>query len=361
MGRPCRTRRLDKLKVNTHNDWDPLEEIIVGHAYHARVTLDKTQHSFSFADKAWNEIAHMEGQLPQSIIDEANEDIEGLVSVLEKANVKVHRPKIIDWNQEFSTLDWTSKGWYSWCPRDLILPLGDMLIETPSPVRSRYWETRLYEDILYEAFEDGALWISAPKPRLLDEYYDLENDVTGRSTLLDKEIIFDAPNIVRVGKDLLFQISNSGNLKGFKWLKRLLEPMGYRLHYSELYSYSHFDSTIIPLRPGLVLLNSSRVNPDNCPEIFANWDKIYFEDCVAQGTKIDGYSAPCSPYIGLNILSLNPNTIICDDMQVSLMHELEKYSIDCVPIQFRHAMTLAGGMHCTTLDLRRNGILEDYR
>jgi scyllo-inosamine-4-phosphate amidinotransferase 1 len=346
--------------VNTHNDWDPLEEIIVGHAHHARVTLDKSQHSFSYADKTWDEIKGMEGPLPQWVVDEANEDIQGLVDVLESMNVKVHRPKIIDWNQEFSTMDWKSKGWYSWCPRDIILPLGDMLIESPSPTRSRYFETRLYDDILYEAFEDGAMWISAPKPRLLDSIYDLENDVRGRSTLLDHEICFDAPNIVRVGRDLLYQISNSGNLKGFKWLKRLLEPLGYRLHYSELYSYAHFDSTIIPLRPGLVLLNSSRVNPNNCPEIFKKWDKIYFEDCVVQGTKIPGYHPPCSPYIGLNILSVDENTIICDSAQEPLMRELEKYKITPVPVKFRHAMTLAGGIHCTTLDLRRRGTLEDY-
>ena len=83
------------MKVNTHNDWDPLEEIIVGHADHARVTLDKTQHSFSYADKTYDEIAHMEGPLPQSIIDEANEDIQGLVDVLQSADVIVHRPKSI--------------------------------------------------------------------------------------------------------------------------------------------------------------------------------------------------------------------------------------------------------------------------
>lgn len=346
--------------VNTHNDWDPLEEIVVGHAHHARVTLDKSQHSFSYADKSWEEIASMEGPLPQWVIDEANEDIDGLVKVLEDLHVKVHRPSIINWNQEFSTLDWKSKGWYSWCPRDLILPLGNMLIETPSPTRSRYFETRLYNDILYQAFEDGALWISAPKPRLLDNIYDLENDVKGRSTLLDHEICFDAPNIVRVGKDLLYQISNSGNLKGYNWLKRLLEPQGYRLHYSELYSYAHFDSTIIPLRPGLVLLNSSRVHEKNCPAIFNNWDKIYFENCVVQGTKIPGYISPCSPYIGLNILSVDENTIICDDKQIPLIKELEKHNITSIPIQFRHAMTLAGGIHCTTLDLRRKGSLENY-
>lgn len=347
------------MKINTHNDWDPLEEIIVGHADHARINLDISTHSFSYADKSWEEIKHMGGSYPQWLIDEANEDADGLAEVLTKLGVKVHRPAKIDWSKEFSTMDWKSQGWYSWCPRDLVLPLGDMLIETPSPVRSRYFETMLYKDIFYQAFEDGALWLSAPRPRLLDESYDLR-DVKGKSTLKDHEIIFDAPNIVRVGKDLLYQISNSGNLKGYQWLKRLLEPMGYRLHYSELYSYAHFDSTIIPLRPGLVLLNSTRVNPDNCPEIFKKWDKIWFEDCVVQGTKMDGYVAPCSPYIGMNILSVDQNTIICDDAQIPLMKELEKHKINCIPIRFRHAMTLAGGMHCATLDLRRRGTLEDY-
>jgi N-dimethylarginine dimethylaminohydrolase len=347
------------MKINTHNDWDPLEEIIVGHAHHSRVTIDISSHSFSYAPYDRKDINHMEGAYPQWVIDEANQDADNLADVLSKMGVKVHRPKIINWDQEFATMDWTSKGWYSWCPRDLVLPLADMLIETPSPTRARYFETRLYEDIFYEAFEDQALWLAAPKPRLLDNNYQFEN-IKDQPTLLNHEILFDAPNIVRVGKDLLYQVSNSGNMKGFQWLKRLLEPMGYRLHYSELYSYAHFDSTIIPLRPGLVLLNSSRVTPDNCPEIFKKWDKIWFDDCVVQGSKLDGYVAPCSPYIGMNILSVDPNTVICDSAQTPLMRELEKHKIDCVPVQFRHAMTLSGGIHCATLDLRRRGSLEDY-
>lgn len=348
------------MKINSHNDWDPLEEVIVGHAHHFYVNTDISSQSFSFADRKIEDIRHMEGPMPKWLVDEANEDIDGLADTLTKLGVRVHRPAIVDWSQEFSTYDWRSRGWQSWCPRDLIVNLGDMLIETPSPVRSRYFETVIYRDILYKAFDDGALWLAAPKPRLLDSIYDIEGDTRGRSTLLDHEICFDAPNIVRVGRDLLYQISNSGNLKGFTWLKRLLEPMGYRLHYSELYSYAHFDSTIIPLRPGLVLLNSSRVNEQNCPEIFRKWDKIWFEDCVAQGHRVPGHHSPCSPYIGMNILSVDPNTVICDDKQIPLMKELEKWGIDCIPLRFRHAMALAGGMHCVTLDLRRNGSLEDY-
>lgn len=348
------------MKLNTHNDWDPLEEIIVGHAHHFYINTDISSHSFSFADKKPEDIQHMEGPMPQWLVDEANEDIDNLADVLVKMGILVHRPAIVDWSQEFSTLDWRSRGWQSWCPRDLILNLGDMLIETPSPVRARYFETMIYRNILYEAFEDGALWISAPKPRLLDTLYDVGGDTRGRSTLLDHEIVFDAPNIVRVGRDLLFQISNSGNLKAFRWLQRLLEPQGYRLHYSELYSYAHFDSTIIPLRPGLVLLNSTRVTPDNCPAIFRNWDKIWFSDCIAQGNRVAGHHAPCSPYIGMNILSVDPNTVICDSVQEPLMRELEKHGITCVPVRFRHAMALAGGPHCVTLDLRRRGTLENY-
>jgi hypothetical protein len=345
--------------VNTHNDWDPLEEIIVGRADHSRIATDISARSFSYADSTPDQLPP-QGPYPQWLIDEANEDADGLADTLAKMGITVHRPKQVDWeNTEYNIgQGWQSKGWYSWCPRDLILPLADMLIETPTPVRARYFETRIYEDIMYEAFEDGALWLQTPKPKLLDQDYQFAD--LSKPTLLDNEICFDAPNIVRVGKDLLYQVSNSGNMKGFKWLKRFLEPMGYRLHYSELYSFAHFDSTIIPLRPGLVLLNSTRVNPDNCPEIFKNWDKIYFEDCVARGNAIEGYPPPCSPYIGMNILSIDPNTIVCDSAQEPLMRELDKYGIDSVPVQFRHAMTLSGGIHCATLDLRRRGTLEDY-
>lgn len=348
------------MLVNSHNDWDPLEEIIVGHAHHFRINTDISTHSFCFANKKFKDIQHMAGTLPQWLIDEANEDIDNMANTLTAMGIKVHRPAIQDWSTTFATPDWQSQGWQSWCPRDLIVNLGDMLIETPSPVRSRYFETQIYRDILYEAFEDGALWLSAPRPRLLDSLYDTENDTRGRSTLLDHEICFDAPNIVRVGRDLLYQISNSGNMKGFRWLKRLLEPLGYRLHYSVLYSYAHFDSTILPLRPGLVLLNSSRINEKNCPEIFRKWDKIWFEDCIVHPHRLKDYAASCSPYIGMNILSIDPNTVMCDSLQEPLMRVLERHKIQCVPVCFRHAMTLNGGMHCTTLDLRRRGSLEDY-
>jgi scyllo-inosamine-4-phosphate amidinotransferase 1 len=349
------------MKISSHNHWDPLEEIIVGRADNARVpTVDASTMSMSYTNYPLEQIKPLEGVYPQSLIDEANEDADGLADTLTKLGVIVHRPEIQDTSIKFSTPEWQTTGWYTWCPRDLLLPLGNLMIETPSPCRARYFETRAYHKIMLEAIEDGVEWISAPKPILSDDSYQF-TDIKGTPSLTNLEPVFDAPNCVRLGKDILFQISNTGNHWGLKWLRNVLEHRGYRVHAAEhIYSFAHMDSTIVPLRPGLVLLNSTRVNPNNCPKLFEKWDKIYFEDCVAQGSKVPGGVAPCSPYIGMNILSVNPNTIICDSKQEPLMRKLEQYGIDCIPVQFRHAMTLSGGLHCATLDLRRRGTLEDY-
>lgn len=350
------------MKISTHNDWDPLEEIIVGRADGARVpTVDVSTMSFSYANHDIEKIKPLEGAYPQWLIDEANEDIEELVKALQTCGVKVHRPEDFDTAAEFSTPEWKSTGWYTWCPRDLLIPLGNLMIETPSPMRARYFETRAYHNIYLDAVRDGVEWIAAPKPILRDESYTFED--LSKPTLRNLEPIFDAPNVVRLGRDILFQISNSGNKLGFQWLKNVLEPRGYRLHMAEhVYSFAHFDSTIIPLRPGLVLLNSTRVNPGNCPKLFDKWDKIYFEDC-AQTTLVEsgpGSVSPCSPYIGMNILSVDQNTVVVGKDQVSLIKLLEARGFTVIALPMRHARTLSGGFHCATLDLRRRGTLEDY-
>lgn len=348
------------MEINSHNDWGKLRSIIVGRADHARVpTADVSTMSFSYADCDAEQIKSLEGEYPRWVIDEANEDADGLAQLLEEMGVTVYRPSVMDHSKTYSNPLWETTGWYSWCPRDLLLVLGDTIIETPTPMRSRQYETWIYRDILYEAFRDGAEWLAAPTPALPDDSYTFED--LSKATLRNLEIVFDAPNIVKVGRDLLYQVSNSGNMLGYQWLKRVLEPRGYRLHYSELYSFAHFDSTIIPLRPGLVLLNSSRVGPHNCPDLFAKWDKIYFDDCVDQGSKLEGFPSPCSPYIGMNILSVDEDTVIVDDAQEPLMRALDQHGITSVPIRFRHARTLSGGLHCATLDLYRDGDLEDYR
>jgi N-dimethylarginine dimethylaminohydrolase len=350
------------MKISSHNDWDTLEEIIVGRADNARVpTVDASTMSMCYTNHDIEKIRPLEGQYPQWLIDEANEDMEALVTALEQCHVKVHRPAVQDTSKKFSTPEWDTTGWYTWCPRDLLLPLDNLMIETPSPCRARYFETRAYHDIMIDAVKDGVEWIAAPKPILTDDSYNFSN--LSQPSLTNLEPVFDAPNCVRLGKDLLFQISNTGNHLGLQWLRNTLEHRGYRIHAAEhIYSFAHMDSTIIPLRPGLVLLNSTRVNPDNCPKLFESWDKIYFQDVapITAPTSGPGSISPCSPYIGMNILSIDSNTVCVGNTQSALIQELEKYKFTVIPLPMRHAGTLSGGFHCATLDLRRRGTLEDY-
>ena len=347
------------MLVCSHNDWDPLEEIIVGRADHARIpTVDRSTMAFSYADRSPEEIKPLEGPYAQNIIAEANEDLDNLAATLSKLGVTVKRPEPLDHSRKFSTPDWESTGWYSYCPRDLLLPLDGMIIECPSGMRARYFETRIFEKILYEYFQGGTKWIAAPKPRLPDETYTFDD--LQQPTLKNTEIIFDAPNVLRLGRDLLYQVSNSGNKLGAQWLQTLLGDR-YRVHVAEhLYSYAHLDSTIIPLRPGLVLLNASRVTPKNCPALFRNWEKIYFDDVVAIPSELPGGISPCSPYIGLNLLSVSEKLVIVDENQEPLRKVLAKYGIESIALKMRHSRTLSGGFHCVTLDTRRKGELAEY-
>jgi N-dimethylarginine dimethylaminohydrolase len=97
-------------------------------------------------------------------------------------------------------------------------------------------------------------------------------------------------------------------------------------------------------------LNGHRVNADNCPKVFQNWDKIYATDVVEQGF----YEYPyASKWIALNMLVLDPHTVIVDRHQKQLIDTLEYHKFTVIPLELRHSRTLGGGFHCVTLDTRR--------
>ena len=67
-------------------------------------------------------------------------------------------------------------GFYAAMPRDILLVVGDEIIESPMAWRSRFFEYRAYRSLMKEYFVSGAKWTTAPKPQMSDELYD---QVTG--------------------------------------------------------------------------------------------------------------------------------------------------------------------------------------
>jgi glycine amidinotransferase/scyllo-inosamine-4-phosphate amidinotransferase 1 len=164
----------------------------------------------------------------------------------------------------------------------------------------------------------------------------------------DEGMILDAANVCRLGDTWLYLESDSGNKKAYEWLCDQFPEVNIEL--VNFYAGVHIDSTIVPLREGLVMLNGSRVNEANCPTAFRNWHKIYVNDVVAQ----DFYQYPyASKWIAMNMLVVDPDTVIVDRHQTNLIKTLENWHFTVIPLELRHSRTLGGGFHCVTLDLIR--------
>jgi glycine amidinotransferase/scyllo-inosamine-4-phosphate amidinotransferase 1 len=69
----------------------------------------------------------------------------------------------------------------------------------------------------------------------------------------------------------------------------------------------------------------------------------------------DFYQYPyASKWIALNMLVVNPTTVIVDAAQHDLIELLVKKNFTVIPRTLRHSRTLGGGFHCVTLDLVRS-------
>ena len=55
----------------------------------------------------------------------------------------------------------------------------------------------------------------------------------------------------------------------------------------------------------------------------------------------------------MNMLVVDPHTVICNADQPELIKTLQSYQFEVVPLRLRHSRTLGGGFHCVTLDLNR--------
>ena len=301
--------------ISSYNEWSPLKRIVVGDATHANWPVSDPVFSLESEKTTWTETPVPSGPVPQRIIEEANEDLDNLAKTLMSLGVEVIRPDPLN----FQDLD----GMYNYCPRDRLLVYGSTIVNPAMMYPCRDMELQCYHDIVEEA-----------------EHYHFMPRNEG--------MILDAANVCRLGDTLLFLESPSGNRKAYDWLCSVFPDVTIEL--CNFYAGVHIDSTVVPLREGLVLLNGSRVNEENCPRVFDDWEKIFVDNIEPQ----DFYQYPyASKWIGLNMLAVDPGTVILDKRQTSLAHLLEKKGFTTIPMELRHSRTLGGGFHCVTMDLVR--------
>ena len=350
------------MSVNSWDEFTHLREVVVGDATHSRVPEQSDPSAWlnCYPELSQSERKQVGGEaFSRQVIEETNEDLAELVATLRQLDIVVHQPAALDTKQEYGAPGWRSFGRTSYNPRDLTLIIGSAIIEAPSPVRARYFEVFGLRELFQKYMLRGAHWISAPRPQLRDELF--PTNQADFPILGEAEPAFEAANVLRLGRDIFYQVSRSGNEMGLRWLEstlRLFEDV--RVHpLRGIYEGTHIDSTICFLRPGLVLLNPERMHGDNIPEVLRNWDVIWCPP-IEEPTPPVLPNTLSTPWVGMNLLMVNPETAIVDQNQTKLIGLLESKGIDVIPRRLRHSRVLGGGFHCVTLDTVRDGGPEHY-
>lgn len=336
------------MKVSTKNEYGALKSVILGRPDGANwptgdLYFDRMCQLSSYPKKL------EKGPVPEKVIDEARNDLLYMRDVLEDHDVKVFRPEIKDYTRSVTHYQYLSSGMHSYSARDLLLSVGDMVIECPTPFISRYQEFEAYDVIKQEAMRDGCRWIAAPRARM-EPAECVVKGVPVKIHLTERYPIFDAANVLKFDDKLLYMKSSTANQAGADWLQNVVGTEFEVIIWDKVYAHAHIDSTLISLTKDLILINGSRVtSTDRLPKFLRNHRKIWVNDMAER----DFYNFPyASKWIGMNVLTLNPDTVMIDSRQKELKKQLGT-EMKVIEVPLRHSRTLGGGHHCVTCDLER--------
>lgn len=379
------------LKLNSYDEWSTLKEMIVGSALNYTAHERELSFELFFHDNLvrseWYYPRLSPGRggpgastgtsdIKRRYVEELNEDLEGIAETLRSLSVTVHRPMDLhESTVEVRTPAWSAAVVPPLNIRDNTLILGDEIIETPPMIRSRYFETQFLTPIFAEYFRRGARWSVMPRPLMTDASFDLSyarssstaggpmepvEDSEPSPYDVGYEMMFDGAQCLRLGRDLLVNISTENHAMACDWLERHLDGR-FRIHRVYRLSDSHIDSMVLALRPGTLLVRNEQVM-DQLPEPLRKWDAIVPPPVTSNN--FPRYENDdlilTSPFIDLNVLSVDPETVLVNEACPELMRTLERHGFTVVPVRHRHRRIFGGGFHCFTLDMVRTGGREDY-
>jgi len=375
--------------VNSWNEWDPLKRVIVGRPQGTQVPAPEPAWQHHYPGGGFPLGSY--GMFPQDMVDAADEQMSHFVGIMEKRGIYVERvdvPEVMLEPRAVSTPDWTQlnlRGINN--PRDLFLPIGNEIMEATCSIRSRWYEYLALRPLFEKYFKEdpGFLWTAAPKPRLTDESFEKNYSYNfnlvwteeekrkrmhdWRYHLTEKEPLWDAADAARCGKDIFWQGSSVTNRSGMDWLRRYFGAKGIRIHPvqfdNELHPW-HIDVNLILLRPGLAVYNPGwplvteealRLFKINDWELIAAAPPTHWYDMK---TSVLGGEFQGAEWISMNTFSLGPNTICVEAHELKYIDQLTKLGFEVVEVPYDKVFPFGGALHCTTLDIYREGTCEDY-
>lgn len=321
-------------KINSHNSWSRLEEVWLGDVYPA----------------SWYD--HLDGPVRdvfQQLTEITQQDLAVIQRTLEGLGITVRRP-LYQHIDQYIEKDQLIKPQI--CPRDNFVVIGNTL-----------W----YQDKH-----------TKPWQHVIDSY--CVND--GSVVRSNPNSCINGANVVRVGRDIIidrdvFEFDYHDTFPEYR--VRLVDNGG------------HMDGCFSILKPGLILANHYW---DEYESTFPGWTVIRLDEPTYGAAPSTGYHQPYPVYNGkfwdtavgsnrsfnqhviehaldwvgmytetyfeLNCLVIDPENVIMLASNEKLADDLTAHGIQVHWVPFRARSFWDGAMHCLTVDIRRQSIIEDF-
>lgn len=320
--------------VNSHNSWSPLKEVWLGDVYPA----------------SWyDHLAPDVRDVFRRLTDITKEDLASIQQTIESFGVTVRRPKydniedyLVDGNLVKPQI----------CPRDQFLVV------------------------------DNTLWCLKDHMRPWQHIIDIYAQDPKSSVKLNSNACINGANVVRVGKDIIID----RDIFNFEYQDTF---PGHRVHLVN--NGGHMDGCFATLKPGLIIANHYW---DEYEKTFPSWEVLRLDDPVYQCSAALGYFQSYPVYNGkfwdtavgtnnsfnqhivnhaldwvgmytetyfeLNCLVIDPENVIMLAENKMIEAELNVRGINVHWVPFRARSFWDGAVHCLTVDIRRDSIIEDF-
>lgn len=321
-------------RIGVRHEWDRLEEVIVGSPALLTVPGYYPTLDFGFDYQAGNEEwVRQYGGTPLAGIDPdfyqaVCEQSEGLVSVLEARDIRVHRhdPALLS-PEEMALMSDLQKGYNFLFPRDPVLVIGNHVIETALKMPMRTREKFIVREIFRPLLEADPRVRYASVPAVSPSFPRQDG------------IYLEGGDVMLNGTEIYVGHSGNGTSEaGVRWLQAYLGPE-YTVHQIEIDAFQHLDCVLSLIRPGLAIRCPDAFKGD-FPDSLSGWDFINLPREEAKR-------------LACNVFVLDKDSVIIDQSFPQLRQELESRGVTVISVPFDAVTQMGGGFRCSHHPIQR--------
>jgi glycine amidinotransferase len=358
--------------INSSNGYDKLKEVVVGKELsisNRRVADFTFKHFFqeNLNESVYDKLEENKNiyTIRHELLEIRNKQLDIIATKLEDYGVIVSRPNTLSKIVQFQTPDFKSELSSASNIRDTTIIIDDTIVETPTYVQNRYFENTLLYDVFNEKFDNGngGKWVRPPLTKITESTMDLDNWDNNRDftkKLSNYTMAIDGAQFLRLNNDIICNVSTYNHYLGYKWVESLFPHKNF---YMIKITDNHIDGTLLPLCEGKFLINTNDFTNRSVDEIrkqlpkyYQDWQfiepKFRKERSQKKKTNID-IKLASSRGMDINILNIDPNTLMINDDAKDTMDVLDKNGFNIVPVKLDNCEIFGGGIHCSTLDIHR--------